>query len=34
MKVKELREQTMTKEEYIKFLRDLEHDIFSKYPII
>ena len=34
MKVKELREQTMTREEYRKFLRDLEHKIFSEYPII
>lgn len=24
----------MTNEEYRKFLRDLEHDIFSKYPVI
>lgn len=34
MKVKELREQTMTREEYRKFLRDLEHDILSKYTLI
>ena len=34
MKVKELREQTMTREEYRKFLRDLEHDILSEYPLI
>ena len=34
MKVKELREQTMTREEYRKFLRDLEHDVLSKYPLI
>lgn len=34
MKVKELREQTMIKEEYRNFLRDLEHKIFSEYPII
>lgn len=24
----------MTNEEYSNFLRDLEHDIFSEYPII
>ena len=34
MKVKELREQTMTREEYRKFLIDLEHDVLSKYPLI
>lgn len=27
-------EQAMTKEEYRNFLRDLEHKIFSEYPII
>lgn len=27
-------ENTMTNEEYRKFLRDLEHDIFNGYPII
>lgn len=25
---------TMTSEEYRKFLKDLEHDIFNRYPII
>ena len=34
MKEIELREQAMTMEEYRKFLRDLEHDVLSKYPLI
>lgn len=34
MKVKELREQAMTREEYRKFLRDLEHDVLSEYHLI
>ena len=34
MKVKELGEQTMTREEYRKFLTDLEHEVLSKYPVI
>ena len=34
MKVKEPREQTMTREEYRKFLIDLEHEVLSKYPLI
>ena len=34
MTVKELREQTMTREEYRKFLIDLEHEVLSKYPLI
>lgn len=34
MKEIELREQAMTREEYRNFLRDLEHDVLSKYPLI